>query len=200
MSSSSSSALVTPKPATPATNGAAIASSNIKNSNNNDKSKCKTSHETPPPMLVGRNTKSAPTSTSMAPWKDTSWLLCRRWISDGINLQRNGSVKYQEQLDVPLNGSSNCNTTTAPSSSTTTASSCVRFKSTYIHGTLPKQLSSVLVPLLQANYIKLQVEALMEERNLNIGSHLALTVSYVFGFVGLFLRATFTWVLQFTTN
>lgn len=97
-----------------------------------------------------------------------SWLLCHRWISDGICLQRNGSVSYQEAMQVEHNFSS-----TSPKNHKTAT---VRFRGSRVLGQFPKHLSPLLGPLLEANLIQVEARALMEERSLQIGNDVAFAV------------------------
>ena len=172
--------MVTPKAATPAAAATATTTTTVTSTKTTTGYVDATEYIQKQKMNIKHSSSSC--------WKDSSWLLCQRWISDGINLQRNGSVNYQEVLDIPLN---NINSTTGgaggtttqqqqaqkTSSSSTTTTNTLRFKSTKILGSFPKQLSSVLVPLLQQNLIRIEAQALMEERNLNVGAHVALSLS-----------------------
>jgi hypothetical protein len=190
--STASSALVTPKAATPAT---AVATSTVKTSNKTGYVDVLDQIEEANRRHNMRRDAEAATLTNtsrggnvleqiedannipvMAMKNTFSWLLCQRWISDGINLQRNGSVNYQEILDIPLNNAPSTGTGTQQQQKTS-ATNTLRFKSRNILGSFPKQLSSVLVPLLQQNLIRIEAQALMEERSLNVGAHVALSLS-----------------------
>jgi hypothetical protein len=119
------------------------------------------------------------TTGKMHPWKDTSWLLCQRWISDGINLSRNGSCRYQEELETMAHTATDTTTTTATTGSTNT-STChgvLRFRSRHMQGSFPKHLTMVLLPLLQDDLIHLEATTLMEERNLCIGAHVPFSLT-----------------------
>lgn len=99
-----------------------------------------------------------------------SWLLCHRWISDGVCTQRNGCVNYQEPLHVEYSLSSQ---------SPKNKNAMVRFRGQRILGQFPKHLSQMLGPLLQEKLVKVEAQALMEERFLPIGADVAFAVSYV---------------------
>jgi hypothetical protein len=119
------------------------------------------------------------TTGKMHPWKDTSWLLCQRWISDGINLSRSGSCRYQEELETMAHTATDTTTTTATTGSTNT-STChgvLRFRSRHMQGSFPKHLTMVLLPLLQDDLIHLEATTLMEERNLCIGAHVPFSLT-----------------------
>lgn len=107
--------------------------------------------------------------TPTASTKD-SWLLCQRWISDGVCTQRNGCVNYQEPLHVEYSSSSH---------SPKNKNAMVRFRGQRILGQFPKHLSQMLGPLLQENLIQVEAQALMEERFLPIGADVAFAISYV---------------------
>ena len=122
------------------------------------------------------------------------WLLCHRWISDGVCLQRNGCVNYQEPLKVEVLSS---NTGSTGSSSGTGSSTernkipSVRFRGNRILGQFPRHLHAIFGPLLEESHhhphdkkghkplIHIQAQALMEDRNLPIGVDVALAVWYV---------------------
>jgi hypothetical protein len=128
-------------------------------------------------------------------WKDSAWLLCQRWVSDGVNLQRNGSCNYQEELRVQdlvaatptVSTEAAANATPAsdggtPGAGTGAAPSrpvnhgSLRFRSSHIQGHFPRYLATMMSPLLRANLIRLEAVALMEERNLNIGAQVAFSL------------------------
>ncbi|KAL3904003.1 MAG: hypothetical protein SGARI_005126, partial [Bacillariaceae sp.] len=46
-----------------------------------------------------------------------------------------------------------------------------------MQGSFPKHLAAVLVPLLQSSLIQIEAKALLEERNMNIGAHVAMEIS-----------------------
>jgi hypothetical protein len=103
---------------------------------------------------------------------ESSWLLCQRWVSNGTCIQRNGSVDYQEQLELE-------HSRDGPPT--------VRFRGRRIQGQFPKHLSIMLTALLRASgtlnntpLVILQAEALMEERNLPVGADVAFSLRYVF--------------------
>jgi hypothetical protein len=118
------------------------------------------------PTTAATSTSTKKTTTSMRnydDWKDTAWLLCQRWVSDGINLTRNGSCWYREQLSTMAH--------------TTETNAVLRFRSRNMQGSFPKYLANVLVPLLEDDMISLEASALMEERNLRIGSHVPICLT-----------------------
>lgn len=101
----------------------------------------------------------------------SSWLLCKRWVSNGTCTQRNGSVDHKERLLLE-------HAETGPP--------MVRFRGNRIQGQFPKHLSHMLVPLLRHSnsssttpIVLLQAEALMEDRNLPVGADVAFSVRYV---------------------
>lgn len=82
------------------------------------------------------------------------WLLCHRWVSDGVCTYRNGCMQYQERLSVE-------------------GSEVVRFRGARIQGQFPKHLSQLLGPLLQHQLVSVEAQALMEERHLPMGAQVA---------------------------
>ena len=98
---------------------------------------------------------------------ESSWLLCQRWISNGTCTQRSGSVDYKEILEVEHSRD---------------GPPMLRFRGRRVVGQFPKHISYMIVPLLRINtpgstpMVVLQAEALMEERNLNIGSDVAFSL------------------------
>jgi hypothetical protein len=109
--------------------------------------------------------------------ENAGWLLCERWISDGINIARNGSCDYREVFYVPE--PSTPTPVASISSKGTTSCPTLRFRSASdkMQGTFPKALSQVLSPLFRGGYIRLAAYALMEQRNLNTGAHVAFSLS-----------------------
>ena len=134
------------------------------------------------------------------------WLLCERWISDGISVSRKGYCDYKERFNFPEPSSSSSSTTPTPqsqsqtkllpttaasaSTATTATTSCsssskvsdypmLRFRSASdrLQGTFPRYLSQVLSPLYHNGYIRLGAYALMEQRSLVTGSHVAFSLS-----------------------
>jgi hypothetical protein len=133
------------------------------------------------PIVDVDNDKDNETASS------ASWLLCHRWISDGVCLQRNGCVAYQEALKVEVlssntdsnnnnhnhkkNNNNNHNHTKIPS---------VRFRGSRIIGQFPRHLHAILGPLLEVdNLIHIKAQALMEDRFLPTGVDVAFAVWYV---------------------
>lgn len=129
----------------------------------------------------------------------SGWLLCQRWISDGVNLQRNGSCRYQEEFyiqDAVVPSAATSPTmnendkSTSPSEAvqqqqqhqqqrpTVVNHSSLRFRSSSnkMQGHFPRDLATILSPLLRCNLIRLQIAALMEEQNLNIGAQIAVSI------------------------
>lgn len=96
----------------------------------------------------------------------SSWLLCKRWVSNGTCTQRNGSIDHKERLLLE-------HTETGPP--------MVRFRGNRIQGQFPKHLSHMLAPLLRHStpIVLIQAEALMEDRNLPVGADVAFSVRYV---------------------
>jgi hypothetical protein len=130
-------------------------------------------------------------------WKDSAWgLLCQRWVSDGVNLQRNGSCNYQEGLlrvqdlvAVTPTVSTEAAANATPTSNGGTGAAAgaaasrpvnhgsLRFRSSHIQGHFPRYLATMMSPLLRANLIRLEAVALIvEERNLNIGAQVAFSL------------------------
>ena len=127
------------------------------------------------------SSSSSTSSPSPSPSSPSLLLLCERWISDGINVSRNGSCDYREVLNVsePLLSSKTKTTTSTTTSSSSSSFPMLRFRSSSekIQGTFPKQLSDVLSPLYHTGYIRLHAYALMEQRDLVTGSHVAFGLS-----------------------
>ena len=100
------------------------------------------------------------------------WLLCQRWIGDGVNLQRGGACDYEEEFHVLVK---------KPLLSPTVSSISqkgLRFRSTScrMDGSFPRHLS-FLGPLLRNQLIKVKATALMEEHRLPIGAQVAFSLS-----------------------
>jgi SNF2 family DNA or RNA helicase len=108
-----------------------------------------------PPVPVTPKTPEASPPAS-------DWLLCERWVSDGVCTQRNGSLQYQEPLVIQGSDASD---------------QMVRFRASRIQGQFPKHLSAFLGILLQRNVVRLSAKALMEERCLPMGAQVAFSVS-----------------------
>mmetsp|Transcript_30966 Transcript_30966/g.35596 ORF Transcript_30966/g.35596 Transcript_30966/m.35596 type:complete len:1263 (-) Transcript_30966:110-3898(-) len=119
--------------------------------------------------------------------EDIGWLICQRWISDGVNLKRGASCDYQEELNVlveivstPPNGSNISNNNNNRYQQNKTGKNndkSLRFRSFNIEGSFPRYLSLILGPLLRNRFVRVKATALMEERNLNIGSQVAFSLS-----------------------
>jgi hypothetical protein len=116
------------------------------------------------------------------------WLLCQRWVSDGVNLKRDANCEYQEELHVlvetsstsPNNGSrkNNDNSNRYQQNKTNKNNdNSLRFRSRKIEGTFPRYLSLILGPLLRNRLVTIKATTLMEERRLNIGSQVAFSLS-----------------------
>ena len=114
-----------------------------------------------PPISLSAVTPSPRTSISTNNEND-DWLLCSRWISDGVCTVRNGSLGYQEALVIESFGTS-----------------LVKFRGRSCGGQLPNHLNEFLARLLPLNIIQVKASALMEERGLPVGSHVALALEYV---------------------
>lgn len=104
----------------------------------------------PPAPVTPKTPEEAPSS---------DWLLCERWISDGVCTQRHGSLQYQESLQVEA------------------SDQMVRFRARQIQGQFPKHLNAFLGVLVQLNVIRLSAKALMEERNLPMGAQVPFCLS-----------------------
>jgi DNA repair protein RAD5 len=170
MSPTSSSALKTPQSkAAPSTT---LKTSSVKSISSTKTSLSQSSVSSSSVIVTPRtatpNSKHSP--------KNTAWLLCQRWVSDGTNLTRNGACKYQETFEITNVGSS----ATSPSndaSSATNSGTLLRFRLSNMQGSFPKHLAAVLVPLLQAKLVQIEASALMEERHLNIGAHVPFSLT-----------------------
>lgn len=108
-----------------------------------------------PKTPKNHNTQPTTTITTTTGW----WLLCQRWISDGICTQRNGCLDYRERLTVEHAG----------------MSGMLRFRGAKMQGQFPKALGSFGV-LASKNLIQFEAQALMEERYLPIGAHVAFSL------------------------
>ena len=113
-----------------------------------------------------------------------SWLLCHRWISDGVCLQRNGCVAYQEVLKVEVlssnTDSNNHKKNINHNNNHHTKIPSVRFRGSRIMGQFPRHLHAILGPLLEVNnLIHIKAQALMEDRFLPTGVDVAFAVWYV---------------------
>lgn len=90
-------------------------------------------------------------------------------MSDGVCLQRNGSLGYQEVLEVEA----------LPGRLVPT----MRFRGSRMLGQFPKHLHAILGPLLlheNNNLIQVQAQALMEDRMVPVGTDVAFAIWYVF--------------------
>ena len=118
------------------------------------------------------------------------WLLCQRWVSDGVNLKRDANCEYQEELHVlvetssasPNNGSRNDNSNSnryQQNKTNKNNDNSLRFRSgtRRIEGSFPRYLSLILGPLLRNRLVIIKATTLMEERRLNIGSQVAFSLS-----------------------
>ena len=118
------------------------------------------------------------------------WLLCQRWVSDGVNLKRDANCEYQEELHVlvetsaasPNNGSRNDNSDSnryQQNKTNKNNDNSLRFRSgtRRIEGSFPRYLSLILGPLLRNRLVIIKATTLMEERRLNIGSQVAFSLS-----------------------
>ena len=101
------------------------------------------------------------------------WLLCHRWVGDGVNLQRGGACDYEEEFNVLVETSSS---PTASSKSSAPKGIRFRSRSSRMDGSLPRHLS-FLGPLLRNKLIRVKATALMEERSLPIGAQVALSLT-----------------------
>ena len=112
-------------------------------------------------------TGGVPSNKRLNSLVESSWLLCQRWISNGTCTQRSGSVDYKEILEVEHSRD---------------GPPMLRFRGRRVVGQVPKHICYMIVPLLRINtpgstpMVVLQAEALMEERNLNIGSDVAFSL------------------------
>ena len=118
-----------------------------------------------PALVTPKTPKQQPNSDNTIAQGD--WLLCQRWVSDGICTQRHGSCDYQEVLEVEV-----CD------------SGLLRIRGRRIHGQFPKALCRVLSPLLRKDknanpILRLEATALMEERHLPMGAQVAFSLRYV---------------------
>jgi len=100
-----------------------------------------------------------------------NWLLCRRWVGDGLNLQRDGSCDYEEEFHVQTSPS-----TVRHLSSNTNKRLRFRSESHRMNGSFPRYLA-FLGPLIRNQLIRVKATALMEERRLSIGSQVAFSLS-----------------------
>jgi hypothetical protein len=151
-----------------------------------------------PPMVGGRSLpKVAPSSQGVVTTVDDDsgfWLLCHRWISDGICLQRNGCLSYQEALSVEIlsnshhhhhhsnnhnNHNHNHNHNHNNHNNHKGTVPTVRFRGTRMVGQFPRRLHPILGPLLEKNLIQVRAQALMEDRFLPTGVDVAFGVWYV---------------------
>ncbi len=101
------------------------------------------------------------------------WLLCQRWVGDGLNLQRGGACDYLEEFHVLVEASASPTT-----SSNSSVQKGIRFRSESrrMDGSLPRHLA-FLGPLLRNQLIRVKATALMEERRLPIGAQVALSLT-----------------------
>lgn len=87
---------------------------------------------------------------------DTNFLLCQRWISDGISRTKHSRVTYNESINVIFGGP------------------IIRFKGAHVEGSLPTNLCAILAPL--QGFINMTATALMEDRNIGIGKAVPLSL------------------------
>jgi len=162
-----------PRPVTPKTPSPSSASMAVRSSTKHHP----TIHSS---AAAGTSAKSDTARSSSSFDKDSSWLLCHRWISDGICLQRNGGMAYQESLQVEHSVATTFpkapSTTTTTTTTMATTATTVRFRGHKILGQFPKHLSPMLGPLLEAQLIQVGAQALMEERCLPTGADVAFAV------------------------
>ena len=105
--------------------------------------------------------------------ESNDWLICHRWIGNGVNLQRNGACDYLEEFHLLVESSSS--PTSFPSSNNPKP---IRFRSAShrMDGSFPRYLS-FLGPLLSKGLIRVKATALMEERRLSIGAQVAFSLA-----------------------
>ena len=108
------------------------------------------------------SSETSPTSSSLD-YKSTSWLLCQRWVSDGVNTQRNSTMLYNEQLNIEIGGNGIQN-------------SLLKFRGKSTTGQLPKKLNQFLYPLVSKKLIEIHAFCLMEQRHLPIGAQVPLSL------------------------
>lgn len=103
------------------------------------------------------------------------WLLCHRWISDGVNLRRGACCDYQEKFIIHLD-SSQYQKQSKPNKNIDRS---LRFfsQTRRTEGSFPRYLALILCPLLRNGFIHVKATALMEETNLKIGSTIAFNLS-----------------------
>ena len=101
-------------------------------------------------------TQNVTTQDVMQPIMDTKFLLCQRWISDGISRTKNSRVIYNESIDIIFGGP------------------IIRFKGVHVEGSLPTNLCAILAPL--QGHINMTATALMEDLNIGIGKTVPLSL------------------------
>lgn len=87
---------------------------------------------------------------------DINYLLCQRWISNGVSRSKNGRVAFEESLTLIFGGP------------------IIRFQSLNLEGSLPTNLCAILTPL--EGLINISATALMEDRNIGIGKEVPLSL------------------------
>ena len=125
-------------------------------------------------ILVTPKTTSAHKKTKDGEIIETdNWLLCQRWVSDAVNLQRGGACDYLEEFHVLVEQLSS-----QTASSSFNAPKALRFRSgsRRMDGSFPRHLS-FLGPLLRNHLIRVKATALMEEQRLPIGAQVAFSLS-----------------------
>jgi len=109
--------------------------------------------------------KTAPKRPRSSRLPLSSLLLCQRWISDGVCTQRNGACDYQEELQVEVVRES------------------LFFRGRRMQGQFPKALNACLGPLMRQGLVAVTAQALMEDRGVPMGAHVAFSVRCVYFFV-----------------
>ena len=110
------------------------------------------SRKTPPPSAARMNQSPQYDQKPMA----ARYLLCQRWISNGVSRSKNGCVSYQESLFLIFGGP------------------IIRFKGLNVEGSLPTNLCAIFSRL--QDFLKIEATALMEDRNIGIGTDVPLSL------------------------
>jgi SNF2 family DNA or RNA helicase len=100
--------------------------------------------------------KAKPTPRDNNDPADRNYLLCQRWISNGVSRSKNGRVAFEESLTLIFGGP------------------IIRFQSLNLEGSLPTNLCAILTPL--EGHINISATALMEDRNIGIGKEVPLSL------------------------
>ena len=166
--------------------------------------KRKHQHPTGRPVVTPKTPKTQPSSSPSYSSSSSSsstanndndgrWLLCQRWISDGVCTQRHASTDFDESLAVeqPTNPQAGSNAGSSNSNSSS-SSMMIRFRGRNIQGQFPKHIGRMATPLLQENLIEVTAKALMEERGLPIGAQVAFSMRYVVDLICVCLRIPFS--------